>query len=366
VKTNLYSYLKEFMLLPAPSGYEKLMALAMKKHMEAFSDDVKIDRAGNVIAAFPGKDPKAPKVMVFAHMDQLGFIVRKIEKNGLIQVDRMGGIPEKVLPALNILFLGIDGTLTEGVVGVKSHHTTSADEKYKVDLVTSLLFDIGAGSADEVKARGIRVGCPAIYRPQFNELLDDHISGTAMDNRGGCAALVSIAEQLGAREHDATIYLVGTVWEEFNIRGAVFAARAVQPDLAIGMDCVFAGDTPDLAGKYDLEMGAGPAVGMYNFHGRGTLNGAIGHKGLYLHALKTAQENDIPLQEFASIGMLTDTAYVQMEGKYVGCLDMGFPCRYTHTPIESASVRDLQRLADLVTKMVTTMGADFPVGRFDA
>ena len=363
--SNIKDIIREFMLTPAPSGYEKKMAFAMKAHMERYAESVTIDRAGNVISCFPGSDASAPKVMVFAHLDQLGFIVRKIEKNGLIQVDRMGGIPEKVLPALNLVIMGIDGILTEGVIGVKSHHTTSADEKYKVDLVTNLLIDIGASSDEEVYARGIHVGCPAIYKPQFNELLGDHVCGTAVDNRCGCAALVSIAKQLSKTPHAATIYLVGTVWEEFNIRGAVFAARAIRPDLAIGMDVVCAGDTPDLAGKYDLQMGNGPAVGVYNFHGRGTLNGCIGHKGLYMHARKTAEENGINLQEFASVGMLTDTAYVQMEGKYVGCLDMGFPCRYTHTPIESASVKDVRHLADLVTRMVATIGPDFPVGRFD-
>ncbi len=357
--------LSQFMLTPAPSGYEKRMALLMKEHLSAYSDNVRIDRAGNVISEFPGTNPAAPKVMVFAHMDQLGFIVRKIEPNGLIQVDRMGGIPEKVLPALNVLFLGIHGELTEGVIGVKSHHTTSADEKYKVDLVTSLYFDIGASSAEEVEARGIRVGCPAIYRPQFNMLLNGHVSGTAVDNRGGCATLVGIAERIAKEPHEATVYLVGTVWEEFNIRGAVFAARAIQPDLAIAMDVVFAGDTPDLAGKYGLKLGGGPAVGLYNFHGRGTLNGTIGHHGLYMHALDTAKKNGIPLREFASVGMLTDAAYVQMEGKYIGCLDMGFPCRYTHTPIESACISDLEQLADLIAAMLLSMDGDFPVGRFD-
>ena len=363
---NLKDVIREFMLMPSPSGYEKEMAQAMVRHMERYTKEIEVDRAGNVIACFPGNCPNAPKVMVFAHMDQLGFIVRKIEKNGLIQVDRLGGIPEKVLPGLTLLILGMDGTLTEGVFGMKSHHATSADEKYKVDLVTNLLVDIGAESDAEVYSRGIRVGCPVIYRPQFLELLHDHICGTAADNRCGCAALVSVAEQIANTEHAADIYLVGTVWEEFNIRGAVFAARKIQPDLAIGMDVVFCGDTPDLASKYDLHMGGGPAVGMYNFHGRGTLNGCIGHKGLYLHARKMAEAQQIPLQEFASVGMLTDTAYVQMEGQYVGCIDMGFPARYTHTPIESASVQDIQKLADLVAAMVLHIDETFPLGRFDA
>ena len=364
MKTNLHDIVKEFMLLEAPSGYESKMAYAMKAHLEAFSHDVHMDRAGNVLAKFPGRDPAAPTIMVFAHMDQLGFIVRKIEKDGLIQVDRMGGIPEKVLPALKLSIRGIDGNYTTGVFGVKSHHQATAEEKYKVDVVTSLFVDIGAKSAEDVKAAGIHVGCPAIYEPNFYDLQNGRVCGTAVDNRCGCAALVGIAEQISSMEHDATIYVVGTVWEEFNIRGAVFAARAIKPDLAIGMDVVMCGDTPDLAGKYDIGFGKGPAVGLYNFHGRGTLNGCIGHAGLYKHALHCAEESGIPLQEFASLGMLTDTAYVQMENNYVGCLDMGFPARYTHTPSESAQISDVEQLAELVSKMVTSIHSDFQVSRF--
>lgn len=364
MKTDLRQIAKEFMLLEAPSGYEEKMAYAMKAHLERYSDDVKIDRAGNVIARFAGEDPAAPTIMVFAHMDQLGFIVRKIEKNGLIQVDRMGGIPEKVLPALKLSVRGIDGNYTTGVFGVKSHHQATAEEKYKVDVVTSLFVDIGASSEEEVKALGIRVGCPVIYEPCFYELKNDRICGTAVDNRCGCTALVSVAEQISKRKHDATICLVGTVWEEFNIRGAVFAARAVKPDLAIGMDVVMCGDTPDLSGKYDVGFGKGAAVGLYNFHGRGTLNGCIGHAGLYKHALKCAEEKELKVQEFASLGMLTDTAYVQMENNYVGCLDMGFPARYTHTPSECADLKDVAALADLVSAMVVTIGADFQISRY--
>ena len=364
MKVNLCQIVKEFMLLEAPSGYEEKMAYAMKRHLSQFSENVMIDRAGNVIAGFPGEDPHAPTIMVFSHMDQLGFIVRKIEKNGLIQVDRMGGIPEKVLPALKVSIRGIDGNYTTGVFGVKSHHQATAEEKYKVDVVTSLFIDTGASSDKEINELGIRVGCPAIYEPNFYELMNNRICGTAVDNRCGCAALVKAAELISGAKHDANIYLVGTVWEEFNIRGAVFAARAIKPDLAIGLDVVMCGDTPDLANKYDTGLGKGAAVGLYNFHGRGTLNGCIGHAGLYKHAIKCAKERDIPLQEFASLGMLTDTAYVQMEGQYVGCLDMGFPARYTHTPSECADLKDITALAELVTSMVTTIEADFYMSRF--
>lgn len=361
---RLRDVVKEFMLLPAASGYEKNMAYAMKHYLGAFADEVHMDRAGNVIGRFAGTDSLAPRIMIFAHMDQLGFIVRKIQHDGFIQVDRMGGIPEKVLPALKLSIAGIDGEYTTGVIGVKSHHQATAEEKYKVDVVTSLLIDIGADSAEQVKEAGIRVGCPAIYEPNFVELKNNRVCGTAVDNRCGCGAIVSIAEQLKTRKHKADIYLVGTVWEEFNIRGAIFAARAVKPDLAICLDVTMSGDTPDLSGKYDIGLGRGAAVGMYNFHGRGTLNGCIGHQGLYRHALRCAEVNNIPLQEFATLGMLTDAAYVQMEGNYIGCIDMGYPARYTHTPSECADLSDIQYLADLVAIMAAEIDGTFPVGRF--
>ena len=361
---NLHEIAKEFMLLEAASGYEKKMSAALASHLSRYSSECAQDAAGNVIAKFPGTNSLAPTVMVFAHMDQVGFIVRKIEEDGLIQVDRMGGIPEKVLPALQLSVANINGEYYPGVFGVKSHHATAAEEKYKVDPVTSLFVDIGAASKRQVLDAGIRVGCPIIYKPSFINLLGDRISGTTVDNRCGCAALVSIAETLRAGRNRATVYLVGTVLEEFNLRGGMLAARSIHPDLAICLDVVLSGDTPDLKGKYDTRLGAGPAVGLYNFHGRGTLNGAIAHHGLYRLALKCAEQNNMPLQEFAALGMLTDSAYVQLEGHYTACLDMGYPARYTHSPAETADIGDVRQLADLVSHMVCEIDAGFDTKRF--
>ena len=355
---------KEFMLLEAASGYEQKMAAAMRKHLEQYSSDVHTDRAGNVIAKFEGTDSLAPVIMVFAHMDQLGFIVRKIEEDGLIQVDRMGGIPEKVLPALDVSLSNINGEYISGVIGVKSHHVTPPEEKYKVDLVTSLFLDVGASGKKDVIDAGIHVGCPVIYKPSFTKLMGDRVCGTAVDDRCGCAALVQIAEYLKGSSHKSTVYLVGTVWEEYNLRGAVIAARSIHPEIGICLDVTMAGDTPELKAKYETALGKGPAVSLYNFHGRGTLNGTIAHKGLYQLALSCAHDNGLPLQEFATLGMLTDSAYVQLEGNYVACLDMGFPARYTHTPVECADLNDLEGMARLVSLMACKIDRDFHTGRY--
>ncbi len=355
--------LKDLVLTEAVSGYEKKMAYKLKAYLEGLADDVSIDRAGNVIAGIKGSGG-GPVVMIFAHMDQLGFIVRKIESSGLIQVDRLGGIPEKVLPALNVSVGTINGDYVPGVIGNKSHHATSAEEKYKVDLVTSLYIDVGAKSRGDVEKAGIRIGCPICYAPSFSRLMGTIVSGTSIDNRGGCAALVGIAEILRKKRPTADVYLVGTVWEEFNLRGALFAARKIKPDIAICLDVSLSGDTPDLSGRFEDAVSKGPTVSLYNFHGRGTLNGTIAHQGLYRFAMATAEGMGIKLQEFAALGMLTDTAYVQLEDGYVACLDMGFPARYTHTPIETCDAADIDLLAALVSAMAAGLDGGFQLARY--
>ncbi len=359
-----YELAERFMLTEAASGYEKRMAHLLKQTLEPLADAVRVDKIGNVIATVTGTDPASPSIMIFAHMDQLGFIIRKIDENGLIQIDRMGGIPEKVLPALQVSVANLDGEYLPGVIGVKSHHVTPAEEKYKVDAVTSLFVDIGAASKKQVQDAGVRVGCPIIYRPSFQRLMDGRVCGTAVDDRCGLVALVDIAHRLRADRPRSTVHLVGGVMEEFNIRGAVIACRAVKPDIAICLDITMSGDTPDLAAKYDVKLGRGPTVTLYNFHGRGTLNGNLAHNGLYRLALACAEKEGRNLQEFSSVGLLTETAYIQLEREYVACLDMGFPARYTHSPVECCDMEDVKGLAAVVASMARAIGPDFHLGRY--
>ena len=356
--------LKDFMLTSAPSGYEADMAYKLKPYLEQYCDEVWMDRVGNVIAKVPGTDPSLPRAMVFGHMDQLGFIVRKIEADGFIQVDRLGGIPEKVLPGLELVIRSEDGKWHPGVFGPKAHHATPAEEKYKVDLVTSLFIDVGATSAQQVHDMGIHIGCPVVYKPAFQELCGTRVTGTAVDNRGACACLVEMARQFKENPPACDVYLVGTVWEEFNLRGAMMAARTVKPDIAISLDVVLAGDTKDLSTKFEDIMGQGACVGLYSFHGRGTLNGTLPHAPMFELCKRTAQEENLPLQRFASLGIVTDAAYLQLEQDGVSCLEMGFPARYTHTPIEVCDVHDVEILSQLVAGMARRVDKDFQLNRF--
>ena len=350
-----------YMTTPAPSGYESEMAYRFKDDILPFCDELWLDRLGNCIAKINGAKPSLPRVMIFAHLDQIGFIIRKIESSGFIQVERLGGIPEKVLAGLDVLLRAEDGKWFPGVIGLKSHHATPPEEAYKVEKMADIRMDIGAKGKDEVTGLGIQVGCPVIYRPAFTSLAGSRVSGTAVDNRGGCACLVRIAEQLRERRPRCDVYLVGTVWEEFNVRGAMLAARDIKPGAAISLDVSLAGDTADLAGRYDDALGGGPCVQLYS---RGVNNGTLAHAPLFHLALDAAQRAGCNLQRFASTGMLTDLSHVQLEGKGVASLEMCFPVRYTHSPVETCDVNDIEGLSRVIAEMMWSMDESFELNRY--
>lgn len=360
----LEELLRELMLLRAPSGYEKEMAYRMRGLFTASGGETRIDRAGNVIAKFAGTSADGPVVMVYAHMDQLGFIVRHIEPDGFLRIDRLGGVPVKVLPSLKLSVRTTSGAWLPGVIGAKSHHASTAEEKTKVDPIESLYVDIGARSAAEARGLGIEIGCPCVYEPSFEKLHGETVCGTSADNRGGCACLAQIAEDISTNRPAATVYLVACVWEEFNLRGAMLAAREIKPDAAVCLDVVLSGDTPDLEGRFDTAVGGGPAVSMYNFHGRGTLNGCIAHEGLARLADEVAAEDSVALQFFASTGIITDSAYLQFENGGTACVDLGFPVRYTHTPGEVCCLRDIADLGRLACGMLRRIGPGFNFNRY--
>lgn len=341
-----------------------------------------------------------PRVMVFAHLDQLGFVVRRIEPDGFLRLERLGGIPERALPGTRVLVETEAGELLPGVIGLKSHHATPVEERSVVVPYDQLYVDVGAATAGEVHALGIEPGCPVVYEPRFETLQGGRLSATSLDDRAGCAALVALArlasgsrftlddqpEPTGdtaattaasatttnatvahpspvAARPAATLHLVGSVQEEFNLRGAMLAAAALQPDIAIALDVMVAGDTPDLKDRSDLRLGGGPALGTYSFHGRGTLNGTIPHPALARLARDTAAREGIPLQRSAALGCLTDSAYVQLVGTGVPSLDLGFAARYTHSPVETCQLSDLEQLVQLAWGMIQGIGSGFSLDR---
>ena len=361
-KSRLAQSLEQLMLIPGLCGHEGRVRRHIARELKALGVEYWSDRLGNLIATIEGTKG-APEIMLYAHMDQLGLIVRKIESNGLIRVERVGGVPERALASQEILLCVGEGKDVPGVIANKSHHATTPDEKYKVVPYQELYIDAGFSSAEEVLKAGIDIGTPVVYRPHCVKLADDRIAGTSIDDRAGCAVVLEVARALLETKKRPTVHIVFSVQEEFNLRGAVTAAQALMPDIAIQIDLILANDTPDMATRGDVKLGGGPAMGLYSFHGRGTLNGTLPHPAIVSLMENTAKALKLPLQRSAHIGALTESSYVQLVGSGVAVIDMGFPCRYTHSSLEVCDVNDLVQLSALLTAAIASVDAKFNLDR---
>lgn len=361
MRDRLRRDLVALMCIPGLSGHEERVRRAIRDRLPS-GVERRTDRLGNLIATFPG-DAAAPSVMIFAHMDQLGFVVRKIDADGGIRVERLGGVPERALASQPVLAMVGEGRDVPGVIANKAHHATAPEEKYTVVRVADLRIDTGHASKAAVEAAGIGIGTPVVYAPNVVELAGDRIAGTSVDDRAGCAALIELARGLERRADGPTVHLVFSVQEEFNLRGAVVAAEALKPDIALQIDLMLATDTPDMVDRGEMRLGAGPGISHYSFHGRGTLNGVIPHPALVRLIGATAAEAGIPLQHSAQVGVLTDLSYVQLVGAGVAAADVGFPMRYSHSSLETCDLGDLEALVRLLATVLARIGPGFTLDR---
>ncbi len=364
MKDRLRKLLCEMMMIPGLSGHEGRVRRYLKERLEELGLSTRTDMLGNLIATIDG-DPALPSVMLFTHMDQLGFVVRKIEPDGFIRLERLGGVPERALASQAVLLCVGEGRDRPGIIANKSHHATAPEEKYKVVPYMDLYVDAGFGSAAEVRAAGIDIGTPIIYRPAVMELGGDRIAGTAADDRAGCAVLVEAARAIAEAKAGPMVHIVFSVQEEFNLRGAVTAAQVLMPDIAIQLDLILASDTPDMGYRGEVRLGGGPAMSLYSFHGRGTLNGTIPHPAMVSLFEEAAGRLSLPLQRSAHTGALTDSSYVQLVGGGVASIDLGFPMRYTHSSLELCDLNDLEGLTRLLAAGIGGIDSTFSLDRDD-
>ena len=352
------------MTIPGLSGHEGRVRRRLAAEMQSLGLATKTDRLGNLIATAPGLADR-PTVMLFAHMDQLGFVVRKIEASGLIRLERVGGVPERALASQEVLICVAEGRDIRAVIANKSHHATSPEEKYRVLPYQEIMVDAGFSSAGEVVAAGVDIGSPVVYAPKAIALVGDRLAGTAVDDRAGCAVIVEAARLLVALPNRPTVHFVFSTQEEFNLRGAVVAAQALAPDIAIQLDLMLATDTPDMQARGDVALGLGPAMSLYSFHGRGTLNGTIPHPALVALVQESARSERLTVQRSAQVGLLTDSSYVQLAHHGVAAIDLGFPCRYTHSSLEMCDLGDLEGLTRLLVAAISRIKAGFRLDRDD-
>lgn len=333
------------------SSREQEVACDVREYFTSLGYEVFTDPIGNVIVNknLNNKDKKQ-KVMLFAHMDEIGFIIRKIEKNGFIRFERLGGVNTQILPGTKVKIIGSKKQVL-GVIGVKSHHFMPANEKYVVPQINEMYIDVFVGSDKELNPLGIEVGSLIALESSAKVVNNDYVIGKSLDNRACMAILYELAKIIDFNQLNFNLYFCFPVMEEFNIRGILPVIRRIRPDITIGIDITPSNDTPDL-NYNDVVLGNGPAITCMNFHAGGTLSGVLPDKEMFDLIRKAAKESDINLQNEVSPGVITENAFILFENEGIKVANLSIPTRYTHTPNETMMLSDLQDLVKLLIQLV--------------
>jgi len=338
-------------MIHAVSGREDRMTRFVHDKIVNLVDEIHIDRLGNVTGIIKGTRQPEYRLMLQAHMDELGLIVRSITSDGFLLFERVGGIPEKSLLSQRMDVLTENGDLMCGYVGTKSHHITDPQEKYVVPSVHKLYVDVGLSSREQVEKAGIQVGDPITYHPNFNLYGDGRICSKALDDRIGVYVLLQVLEHLQKNRPASTVVFSFTVLEEFSIRGSLPTVTRTRPDAIISVDITISPDTPsDEKDLNPVKFGHGPAIKMMDFHGRGTLGGIFSSPPFRRYIEKTAQKLHIPLQRDVIIGVITDPAfqiYLGEEG-YIAA-GLSIPQRYSHASSQTVNEKDVRQTIELLS-----------------
>ncbi len=331
---------------PGGSGFEEpvinLIASEMRKHLSR----VNIDVMGNVVAMIPGQSKRS--VIVCVHSDEVGLLVKYIDPKGYLYFDLNGMIDERVLLSTRVDICSEPG-IFEGVIGVKSRHLLSPEDLKKAVNLSDLWIDVGAGSDREVLARGIRIGDPIVFHPNFTPIGENTILSKAIDNRAGCAILLHAAEKMKPMKLDYTLYFVAAVQEEIGSRGAKVVAQTLQPDLAIVIDTLPAADPATPPQQATGECGKGPVIRTMDVFSNG--QGTIYSRKIRQRLIEVAEKHGIPYQRDI-FRTWTDASAIHLAGKGIPTGGIFIPRRYSHSPVELVKWPDVENTAGLLLRFL--------------
>lgn len=364
MKEHDWGLLEEMCSIHAVSGREDRMTAFIRDHIRSLVDEVSVDHLGNVVGILKGSRHPEHRLMLQAHMDELGLIVRNITEDGFLRIERVGGIPEKSLLGQRVDILTDEGRLIPGYIGAKSHHITTAEEKYKVPGVHDMFIEIGLKSREEVEHAGIQVGDPVTYHPNYHLFGDGMICSKALDNRVGVFILLEILKSCTRERPPCTIIFSFTVLEEFSIRGSLPTVTATKPNAIISLDITIATDTPIDKPLHPVAMRGGPAIKMMDFHGRGTLGGLFSSPKLRRLIERTARQQNIPLQREVIVGVITDPAFqLYLDDKGYVIAGISIPHRYSHASIQMCHETDIAQTIQLVDATARSFTPDVDLSR---
>ncbi len=328
------------------SGFEDEVRNLMMEELKGHVDDLDVDNMGNLIATKNGK-PDGKKVMLAAHMDEIGLMVRYIDKEGFIKFSKLGGINDQMLLNQEV-YIHTNGEQILGVVGSKPPHRMKAAEKKKPVQYENMFIDIGASDKEDAEEM-VNIGDPITIKQKFAELKNDLVMGNAMDNRVGCAIMVEVMKR--ARS-DATIYGVGTVQEEVGLKGARTAAYRINPDMALALDVTISGDHPGMKEEdAPAKAGKGPCIILTDASGRGIIT----HPQVKELLIQVAEEEEIPYQLEVSEGGTTDATAIHLTREGIPTGVISPPSRYIHTPVSVVNINDVENAVKLILAVLNRL-----------
>jgi len=355
------AFLLDLLNTPSPTGFELAGQRKWAAYVRPFADRVENDSYGSAWATLDASDSQSEKpprrIMLEAHADEIGFIVKQITKDGFLRIDRIGGSDVATARGRRVQILGEKEPI-HGIIGNTAIHLRRdalADEK--APKIHELYVDVGAANAEEVRALGLRVGHPAVYTDAAEMFGMNHVVGRAIDNRIGGFILAEVVKTLRARRDDApgnglrsTLFAVNAVQEEIGGHGAMMIAHRLMPDVCIVLDVTHATDTPGIehAQHGETKLGGGPAV----------THGTCNHPLVIARLLACAERAGLPIQhESSSRYSGTDTDVIFNVRTGIPSALVSLPLRYMHSVVEMADLRDVEKVIALLVAFVESVEA---------
>ncbi len=332
-------------------GNEREVRKVMETYIQPFSDRVYTDNLGSLIAEKTG-DEDGPKIMIAGHLDEVGFMVTRIDKDGFIHFQTVGGWWNQVMLAQRVTIMTKEGDVT-GVIGSKPPHILSAEERKKPVDIKDMFIDIGAMGKEEAESFGVRPGDSVVPYFEFTPLKNEKMMlAKAWDNRIGCAIAIDVLKQLKDENHPNIVYGVGTIQEEVGLRGAKTSAHLIKPDIGFGVDVGIAGDTPGISDhEADSKLGDGPQIILYDAS-------MVSHKGVRDFIIQTAEEHDIPFQYASIPGGGTDSGSIHVTANGVPSLSITIATRYIHSHAAILHRDDYENAVKLLVETIKKLDRD--------
>ncbi|MUK89210.1 M20/M25/M40 family metallo-hydrolase [Ornithinibacillus sp. L9] len=338
--------LKELSAIHGPCGFEEDVAIYIANRLKNSADSVDTDGIGNLIVRKKGHQ-EGPKIVIAAHMDEVGFVVKKIEENGLLRFEKLGGHDDRILLSQRIQIKSKNG-FHSGVIGTISAHMKKYDDPNKIRAYQKLYIDVGASSKKEVADLGIEVGDSITWYPQFDNLTEARIVGKAFDDRAGCAVLIKALEELNTKDFAGEVVGIFTVQEEVGLRGARVISHQENTDVAIALDTTAVSDTPEEMMDQTLALGDGTGIKVMDAS-------LISNKKVREHLVKIAKTQNIPHQLEVFPGIGTDAGELSLAQQGIPTGVLSIPSRYAHSSIEVIDKNDLNATKELLIAFIKEM-----------